>query len=121
LRDDYGSFWNGNITIRRCKWYPSFNTFCNVIGGWNAGDHDYGYVCHYGRNITIDDLYIDDEFYSDNSERKIVIVKDNKFLSDLPHVAIPPEKLTIKKLQIASGKPYIICELIDAIKHVEVE
>ena len=120
LRDDYGSFWNGNITVRRCKWFPSCNCQCNVIGGYNVGDHDYGYECRYGRTITIEDLYIDDDAYPDNAERKIVIIRDNNFLSESPHVAIPPEKLVLKNIKISSGKPYVLCT-VDAIKDVEVE
>lgn len=60
LRDDYGSFWRGDIIIRNCKYTPSYRLAPVLIGGQNNEEHDFGYTCVMPQNITIDGLYVDD-------------------------------------------------------------
>lgn len=63
LRDDYGSTWEGNITIKNCRYYPLFGTAnydAALIGGTNTFDHDFGYTCYLPKNIVIDGLYVND-------------------------------------------------------------
>lgn len=58
LRDDYGSFWRGNIKlnniISECK-YPSKKDARIIISGKNDGTHYFGYACYYP-NIYIDGI-----------------------------------------------------------------
>lgn len=58
LRDDYGSFWKGNIILNNvtsdCK-YPSNKDSRMIINGKNDGTHDFGYTCYYP-NIYIDGI-----------------------------------------------------------------
>lgn len=57
LRTDYGSTWNGNITIKDCK-VQNFNPKKTTIlrGTWVNGY--YGYDCHMP-NLTVDNLVFD--------------------------------------------------------------
>lgn len=59
LRDDYGSTWEGDIIIRNCRFKPIKETNCYLIRGKNRGEHDFGYLCHMPRTVTIDGLYVD--------------------------------------------------------------
>ena len=58
LRDDFGSFWKGNIklnnVVSECK-YPSGKDVRMIICGKNDGTHDFGYTCYYP-NIYIDGI-----------------------------------------------------------------
>ncbi len=53
LRSDYGSTWNGEMIIRKCKFYPK-GTSRTIIGGENPGNHDFGYTCFLPEKIEID-------------------------------------------------------------------
>ena len=59
LRDDYGSTWEGDIIIRNCRFKPIKETNCYLIRGKNGGEHDFGYVCHMPRTVTIEGVYAD--------------------------------------------------------------
>ena len=60
LRQDYGSFWIGNITFRRIKHYPK--TRQRLIRISPRNDHDFGMRPSLGMNegtITVDDYFVD--------------------------------------------------------------
>ncbi len=59
LRSDYGSTFNGNLTVRDCRFYPTNDgASVTLINGSNSADWYFGYTCHLPTNITIDGLYI---------------------------------------------------------------
>ncbi len=102
LRYDYGAFWNGNVTIKNCKWKLEKNNL-NVIYGYNVGDHDFGYPCMLPKNIIIDGLYIDDTDIED-CETYILPNYDVNYKPGLPYPYGIPEKLTFKNIVTASGR-----------------
>jgi len=65
LREDYGSTWQGEIMIRKCKLVPGKgrSTPC-ILNGSNDGQHDFGYTCHMPDRIMIDTLHIADSAQS---------------------------------------------------------
>lgn len=62
LRGDYGSTWEGNLSVRNCRWIPSCGdeTWPNMLGMNNDGAHDFGYPCYMPRVIEIDGLHVED-------------------------------------------------------------
>lgn len=61
LRGDYGCTWDGDFIIRNCTYVPNGGkTVASVFTGRNDGTHDFGYVCHLPRKVTVDGLFIDD-------------------------------------------------------------
>lgn len=62
LRSDYGSTWQGEVVIRNCIFVPSGGkpTAVSLIGGFNSGQHNFGYICYMPERITIENLQIED-------------------------------------------------------------
>lgn len=63
LRSDYGSTWEGTVTIRHVRWIPACGAAVEpyLINVSNNGQHDFGYPCFMPRDVTIDGLVIDDQ------------------------------------------------------------
>jgi len=74
LRHDYGSFWDGEITVRNCVFAPfagQGGTFVDklanslrggaIVSSVNDGQWDFGYPCMMPKKITIEGLVIDDK------------------------------------------------------------
>lgn len=62
LRPDYGSTWEGDCVFRNCTWRPPHAKAkrLNIIGCWNPGDHDFGYVCHLPEKVVVDGFKVCD-------------------------------------------------------------
>ena len=64
LRSDYGSPWEGDVIIKNCTWVPNKGNSVSgtyaIIGGSYTGFWDFGYECYMPKNITIENLHIDD-------------------------------------------------------------
>jgi hypothetical protein len=74
FRFDYGSIWNGNVTVRNCTLTPPPERNPVVLfTAVNSGDHDFGYKCCQPHSITIDGLKI---MNGDNPEAKFYILPD---------------------------------------------
>lgn len=108
LRGDYGSTFNGNITIRNCEWHSSAKCL-QIIGENNVGDHDYGYPCYYGKRITIDGLKVRFTGNYPKEELSLTVLSNaNGANPEMPFPYIPPECLSIKNLTCDNGVDYII-------------
>jgi hypothetical protein len=60
LRLDYGSTWDGDVIIKNSTWNVSDRiTNPAIIGGYNSGDHNFGYVCHLPNSVTIENLTVE--------------------------------------------------------------
>lgn len=114
LRSDYGSTFEGNIIIKNCEYVPMGNAKSDaiLIAGGNSGQHNFGYVCHMPRKITIDGLIIHDINKSDDYRGpKIFAVFNNGFKNDQYVEKFPytiTKEVRIRKLAIKSGKPWLI-------------
>ena len=108
LRYDYGSHFDGDMTIKNCKWYPK-GDHPAVVSGANGEDHDFGYECKMPRQITIENLFIDDT--NCESAEEICLLSNYKDDVDAPR-PFPyriPEKLIVRNVKRASGKPVLLC------------
>ena len=114
LRGDYGSTWEGDIIIRNCEFVPRNGARSDavLISGNNSGQHDFGYVCHMPRTITIDGLVIHDANPPNNYPGPKIFGNFNGAFTSEDYVEKYPyvitEAVTIKNLTTTSGKPYII-------------
>ena len=105
FRRDYGSTWEGSVTIRNCDWIPSRNGDSEdlfVFELQNDGQHNFGYPCYMPRQIAIDGLRIDDSAVRGN----VYWFEDPGF-KDLETSAFPyrlTESLKVRGLSLASSK-----------------
>lgn len=111
LRGDYGSIWDGNVTIKNCTWQPSRSN-ASLISASNSQDHDYGYKCMMPHTITIDGLYIEDGSFTESELGKLTIFNsfDNAPAEGKPYPYEPTEKLVLKNVRTESKYDYSISQ-----------
>lgn len=108
LRQDYGSFWYGDVVIRNCTLRPVANpaSVC-IIDGRNNGDHDFGYVCGTPRRVRIDGLLIDDAAVSSSKYHGPAVFSD--FGRDASAVGLEPFEahgvITARGVRVTGGSP----------------
>ncbi len=110
LRSDYGSTWEGEFIIRNCVFTPRGGRADNLslIGGSNAGQHDFGYKCYMPERITIENLVIKDNKPSKNYQGPALFgnfnpqMKDPSYKEKFPYVRT--KKVVLKNVTTASGK-----------------
>ncbi len=126
LRQDYGSFWNGNITIRNCMQIPpgSASNIPNVIGGRHIAEHFFGYTCVMPQNILIDGLNVRDNRHPRKYSGPALLANfnsgylQNKKYSE-PYPTVKPRQITVKKFITASGKRFILSSNKNMFKKVK--
>ena len=104
MRPDYGSFFDGELTVKNCTWKPR-NTHPVVLGASNNEMHDFGYECRMPHTFLIDGLTIEDENL-DNSYTELYILPefDRNFSEDKPFRVVPTKRLILKNIRTNSGK-----------------
>ena len=60
LRYDYGSFWDGEMVIRSCRFVPTYGDEVAAIRISNGENTDFGYACMMPWRVTVDGLTVDD-------------------------------------------------------------
>ena len=65
LREDYGSFWNGDLYIKNCHLKTNTGGNKHILYFNNKQDHDYGYETHLP-NIHINGFYFDNGSYTNS-------------------------------------------------------
>ena len=114
LRQDYGSFWRGNIIIRNSTFIPSAGKKINsasIISGRHQDMHFFGYTCHLPEKVLIDGLTIRDGNHTPRykgvsifSEFNKNYLKNRKYKEIYP--AVKPKEVTVKNMTSASNKRY---------------
>lgn len=107
FRGDYGSTWDGTVTIRRCRWLPpdGGRAVPVMFNMSNDGKHDFGYPCSMPSEIRIEDLRVDDSKLKGD---KGLLFFDRPLAGggkDSPHPYRPTRRLVVRGLQTASGIP----------------
>ena len=111
LRGDYGSIWDGTVTIKNCYWnfrklayFTTESKNRTMFCAYNNGTHDFGFRCCMPHTVTIDGLRINDTEFegpayllpryqsADDRERKFRYC--------------PTKKLIVKNVTTDSGRPY---------------
>lgn len=111
FRPDYGSTWEGDVLIRNSRWIPRAGQSGTPVmfGMANDGMHDFGYTCFMPRLIQIDGLTVDDTAHPSNPPG-IAFFGDSigPGSSDAPFPYRLTERLEVRGLDIASGKPPLV-------------
>ena len=125
LRQDYGSFWDGDIIIRNSVWHIGSAIEPTVLTGHNPGTHDFGYECRMPRSITLENLVVKDKKH--HRKYKGIALLGN-FNRNFGKKQIPqeyqikePEKIIIKNLKTESGKKLYISPQKQMYKKVKVK
>lgn len=103
LRDDYGSFFHGELEIKNCIWNAGQYSV-SIIHAVNGGEHDFGYPCAMPEKITIDGLHIRDSVCKKRAEFAILAKYDQNYAPNKPFKYGTPKTLVIKNITSETGK-----------------
>jgi len=126
LRSDYGSTWQGEFIIRNCVFVPACGNPATaaLINGSYSGQHDFGYTCYMPKQITIDTLRIDDTNHPVNYRGPAIFSDFNAKFTDATYQEkypyIKTEKVVLKNVTTASGKPLRLSDNLFMFKDVKV-
>lgn len=127
LRSDYGSTWRGEFIIRNCTFVPAggSRTSASLIGGFNSGQHDFGYTCYMPERITIENLQIDDSNHPENYQGPAIFgnfnskMTDDSYQEKFPFVIT--QEVILQNVTTASGKDLRLSDNPFMFKGVKVE
>ncbi len=110
LRPDYGSTWEGKFIIRNCIFIPAGGrrVSASLIGGYNSGQHDFGYTTYMPESILIENLHIQDANHPDDYEGPAIFANFNPEMTDdsyrekYPHIRT--NEVILKNVTTESGK-----------------
>lgn len=119
LRDDYGSFFIGELVIKNCEWTPTEYSV-SIIHARNGGEHDFGYPCSMPEKITIDKLHIHDGICKKRGELAILAKYDDNYAPDKPYKYGIPKTLTVKDVTSDSGKDIPIAIMPELYEGLEI-
>ena len=83
-------------------------TSASLIGGFNSGQHDFGYTCYMPEKITIESLHIDDSNHPEDYDGPAIFTNFNKEMTDdsyqekFPYVRT--REVTLRNVTTNSGK-----------------
>jgi hypothetical protein len=108
FRGDYGSTWEGTVTIRNVRWIPACGATVQpyLINVSNGGQHDFGYPCFMPREVTIDGLVIEDRNHPKDYKGPYLFTdpSDGKAAKAAPQFPYRlTEQVTIRNLTTTSG------------------
>ena len=115
FRGDYGSTWEGRVVVRNSRWVPACGdalTQVHLFAVHNDGMHDFGYPCSMPEQIEIDGLVVDDSNAPEDYEGPWLFTDpdaatdhDGELPTERPFPYAPTQRVTIRGLATASGKP----------------
>ena len=126
LRPDYGSTWEGEFIIRNSKFVPAGGRIVSphLIGGSNAGQHDFGYQTYMPDQITIENLHIVDTNHPEGYEGPAIFADFNPKMTDETYQEFYPQirtrKVVLNNVTTESGKELRISDNTFLFKDVEV-
>lgn len=105
LREDYGSFWCGDLIIRHCRWIPA-HAEGSVIGARNDGTHNFGYPTMMPGRVDIDGLEID--VSAQPTPPTLTVFPDYEPAdapAEKPFPYLPTREVTLKNIHRTDGAP----------------
>jgi hypothetical protein len=110
LRGDYGSFFNGNMTVRNCVWkILPYDKVGYILAAGNKGTHDFGYPCMLPKHLVLENVLIDDTAAPADYKGTYLFnnydTYDDAFKAGKPHPYGLPETVTLRNVRTKSGKP----------------
>lgn len=127
LRSDYGSNWQGEFIIRNCRFIPrgGQETSADLFGGFNSGQHDFGYTCYMPEKITIENLYIDDSNHPDDYQGAAIFADFNpektndSYQENFPYIIT--DRVILKGIKTSSGKSLRLSDNLYMFRDVLIE
>jgi hypothetical protein len=125
LRQDYGSTWQGEFIIRNSTFAPIGDSLKNVslIGGYNTGQHDFGYTCYMPKRIRIENLRIEDAKIIDEGVTIFTNFNEeltsDSYFEKYPYVRT--KEVFLRNITTASGKKLRVSENMVMFGGVRVE
>jgi hypothetical protein len=127
LRSDYGSTWQGELLIRDCVFVPAggAKTSVSLIGGFNSGQHDFGYICYMPERITIENLRIEDSKSPVDYKGPAIFADFNPemtsdyFVEKFPYIRT--REVILRNVTSASGKTLRLSDNTFMFKDVKVK
>ena len=120
LREDYGSTWTGNITIRNCRFVSEQGGI--ILNGSNDGQHDFGYPCTMPGRLVVEGLKIEDGTAS--KKGPVVFGNFNPGFTGAEKQPFPYAttcEVVLKKVTTTSGKPWTLSDNESLFRSVKVE
>jgi len=128
FRPDYGSRWDGELTIRNVKWYPALDSsgftpeFAaassrrrSIIFCENSGGRDFGYTCALPKRITIENFCVMDANMGEGYDGMSIFYvspSSNQNLQSFDEAAEHPyyftQELNLRGLSTQSGKGFAL-------------
>ncbi len=110
LRSDYGSTWQGEFFIRDCIFVPAGGSpaSASLIGGFNSGQHDFGYTCYMPERIIIENLHIDDSNHPEDYQGPAIFsdfnpqMTDDSYQEKYPYITT--REVVLRNVSTSSGK-----------------
>jgi len=127
LRPDYGSTWEGELIIRNSKFVPAGGRTVtpHLIGGSNAGLHDFGYQTYMPEQILIENLHIVDSNHPEGYEGPAIFADFNPKMTDESYQEVYPQvrttKVILNNVTTDSGKELRLSDNTFLFKDVEVQ
>ena len=127
LRSDYGSSWQGEIIVQNCVFVPAGGrpVSASLIGGYNSGQHDFGYTCYMPERITIETLFIDDSNHPEDYQGPAIFANFNPELTDdsfkekFPYVIT--REIVLKNITTVSDKSVRLSDNTFMFKNVKID
>jgi len=112
FRPDYGSTWEGDLVIRKCRWIPAWgeSIWPCLISVHNDGMHDFGYPCSMPRKVTVDGLEVDDRNHPDDYSGMFLFTdpdggcENTTPMAERPFPYAPCRAVSVRGLTALSGK-----------------
>ncbi len=120
LREDYGSTWTGNITIRNCRFMTGPGGI--ILNGSNDGQHDFGYPCQMPGRLVVEGLKIEDG--TESKKGPVVFGNFNPGSAGTEKQPFPyaiTREVVLKKITTSSGKPVTLSDNDVLFRSVKVE
>ncbi len=100
-------------------------TSASLIGGFNSGQHDFGYTCYMPERITIETLHIDDSNHPEDYQGPAIFSNINPQMTDdtyqekYPYVRT--REVILRNVTTTSGKDLRLSDNPFMFKYVKVD
>lgn len=119
FRADYGSFFNGKIEIKNCKWIMKGSR--SIFSAHNTGEHDFGYKCMLPCEIKIDGLAVIDTSADCTEPLYILPDYDPDYEQGKPFSYGVPETVYISNISVPKERELALCRVTEEYLDTQVE